>query len=414
MSSDATLTTATPRRRRVLALLAGAAFAAFAVVPAGAAWAGWTAPASGLTTARSQAMPDGPNPQVTVTGRNVTVAWSAAALPGGEAVDGYRVRRVAAGGSGATVGGSCSATQTGLLCTETTVAPGTWAYGVTTLLAGWTGAEGPRTVVTVGAPSFTLASATVTSLPAIVTGTVADYAGPAGLTFRLDDAGTGPILSATAAAVPAAGTAQVAVTLPAGVSEGTHRIFAVGSSSAIDSVAATILVNTVPPRPTALVTANGGATAGAAEAGDSVSVTFSERLKASSLCAAWADDDTTKAFSAGVVVTVTNDGSPSSVDILTVAVPACGPGGFHFGSVNLGDKGFVKGGSTATFGVSGTSSTISWNPAMMTLTIVLGTGSANNFGTVNSSTAVYTPDAAITDAGGLAITGTASRTGRQL
>ena len=412
MPCDATPTTAARprRRRRVLAVVAGAAFGA---VPVGAAWAEWTAPASGAAAARSQAMPEGPKPQVTVTGRNVTVAWPAATLAGGEPVDGYRVRRVATDGTGATVGGSCSATQTGLLCTETIVAPGTWAYGITTQLAGWTGPEGPRTAASVGAPSFSVATTTVTSLPATLTGTVANYAGPAALTFRLDDASTGPVLSATPAAVPAAGAAQVAVTLPAGVSEGTHRVFAVGSGSALDSVAATILVNTAPPRPTALVTANGGATAGTVEAGDSVSVTFSERLRPSSLCGAWADDDTTKALSAGVVVTVINDATSSSVDFLTVSVPACGPGGFRFGWLNLGDKGFVKG-SNATFGASGTSSTITWTPSTLTLTIVLGTASGGNFGLVSSSTAVYTPDPAITDAGGLAITGTASRTGRQL
>lgn len=399
------------RRLRALAFVAGAGFIA---LPVGAAWAEWTSPASGSASVRSQAMPAGPKPVVTVSGRNVTVAWPTATLPGGESVDGYRVRRVTADGTGATVGASCSATQTGLLCTETTVAPGTWAYGITTLLAGWTGVEGPRTAATVGAPSFAVASTTVNALPATVTGTVANYAGPASVTFRLDDAATGQLLTATPAAVPASGTAQVSVSLPAGVSEGTHRIFAVGTGSAIDSVAATILVNTIPPRPTALVTANGGATAGAVEAGDSLSVTYSEKLKASSLCAAWADDDATKTLSAGVVVTVTNDGSPSSVDILTLAVPACGPTGFRFGSVNLGDKGYVKGGSTATYGASGTPSTITWNPTTMTLTIVLGTGSGGNLGLVPNSTAIYTPHPAITDTGGLAITGTISRTGRQL
>jgi hypothetical protein len=400
------------RRLRALALVAGAAAV---VLPVGAAWAEWTSPASGSAAVRSQAMPAGPKPEVTVTGRNVTVAWPAATLPGGEPVDGYKVRRVAAAdGTGATVGASCSATQSGLRCTETTVAPGTWAYGVTTLLAGWTGVEGPQTTATVGAPSFTVTPATVTSLPANVGGTVANYAGPASLTFRLDDATTGQILAATPAAVPAGGTAQISLTVPAGLSEGTHRIFAIGGGSALDSVAATILVNTIPPRPTTLVTANGGATAGAVEAGDSVSITYSEKLKASSLCAAWADDDTTKTLSAGLVVTVTNDGSPSSVDILTVAVPACGPTGFHFGSVNLGDKGFVKGGSSSTFGASGTPSTLTWNPTTLTLSIVLGTSSGSNFGLVPSSTAIYTPDPAITDTGGLAISGTASRTGRQL
>ena len=401
----------TRHRLRVVALAAGAAFGA---LPVTSAWAAWTAPAAGLATMRSQGMPAGPVPQVSVTGRNVTVSWPAATLAGGEPVSGYQVRRVAANGTGVTVGSSCSSTQRGLSCTETTVAPGTWAYGITALLGGWTGAEGPRTAATVGSPAFTVAPTTVTSLPASVTGTVANYAGPAPLAVRLDDATTGQILTATPATVPAGGTVQVAVTLPAGVAEGTHRVFAVGGGSAIDAVAATILVDTVPPRPTALVTANGGATAGAVEAGDSLSVTYSEKLRAGSLCAAWADDDATKTLSAGVVVTVANDGTPSSVDVLTVAVPACGPTRFHFGTVNLGDKGFVKGGSTATFGASGIPSAITWNPTTWTLTIVLGTASGSNFGLVPSSTAVYTPDPTITDAGGLAITGTAARTGRQL
>ena len=37
-------------------------------------------------------------------------------------------------------------------------------------------------------------------------------------------------------AIPAAGTAQVSVTLPAGVPDGTHRIFAVGSGIHIEAV----------------------------------------------------------------------------------------------------------------------------------------------------------------------------------
>lgn len=398
------------RRPRVFALALGAAFG---VLPVASAWAAWTAAGSGAAVAKSQAMPAGPTPAVTVQGRNVTVSWPGAMLASGVPVSGYKIRRVAADGTGVTVGASCSSTQTGLSCTETTVTPGTWSYGITTLFAGWTGAEGPLTGATVGAPSFALGASTVTVLPATVTGTVADFAGPAALTFRLDDATTGQLLTATPAAVPAGGTVQVSLSLPAGLTEGTHRIFAIGAGSALDTVAASLLVNTVPPHPTALVTANGGASAGTVEAGDSVAITFSEKLKASSLCAAWADDDTPKSL-AGLVVSVTNDGGPSAVDILTVAAPGCGPTGFHFGTVNLGDKGFVKGGSSATFGATGTSSILTWNPSTLTLTIVLGTASGDHFGVVPNSTAVYTPDPAITDTGGLAITGTASRTGRQL
>jgi hypothetical protein len=397
------------RRARRFAAAVGLAMVA---LPVASAWAEWTSGASGAGVARSQQMPAGPTPQVSVVGRNVTVSWPSATLPGGDPVAAYRVRRVAANGTAATVGTACNTTQTGLTCTETAVAPGSWSYGLTALLGSWTGAEGTRTAATVGAPTFTLSSPAVTTLPGTVTGTIANYVGPATLAFRLDNATTGTLLSATPAGVPAAGGAQVSLTIPAGVTQGSHTIFAIGGGG--DSVAATILVDTVAPSPTALATANGTGTLGASDAGDSVSVTFSERLSASSLCAAWTDDTTVKTLSGGVVVTITHDGNPSSSDILTVAAPACGPAGFRFGTVNLGNKGFVRGGSSATYGASGTSASISWNPSTRTLTIVLGTASGNNFGTVPSSTAVYTPDPVIKDIAGLGITGTASSTGRQL
>ena len=409
MPTDAT--PATARRTRRFAAALGVALVA---LPVASAWAEWTSGASGAGVARSQPMPAGPTPQVSVVGRNVTVSWPSATLAGGEAVGGYRVRRLAANGTVATIGTACNTTQTGLTCTETGVAPGSWSYGVTALLGSWTGAEGVRTSATVSTPTFTLAAPTTFSaLPATVTGTIANYVGPATLTFRLDHPTTGLPLSASPAGVPAAGSAQVSVTIPAGVADGTHAIYAVGRGG--DMVAATVLVDTTPPRPTALSTTNGGATAGLAEQGDSISVTFSESLRASSLCGAWANDGTTKSLTAGVTVTITGDGGASSPDVLTVAAPACGSSGFRFGSVNLGDKDFVKGGTAGTFGATGTSSTITWTPATATLTIVLGTSNGANFGTVTASTtAVYTPDPAITDAGGLGVTGTVSRTGRQL
>lgn len=398
------------RRARRFAAAFGVAMAA---LPVASAWAAWTSGAAGAGAARSQNMPPGPTPQVSVQGRNVTVSWPAATLADGQAVSGYTVRRLATNGSVATIGSSCNTTQTGLTCTERAVAPGTWSYGLTALLGSWTGAEGVRTAATVGAPTFTLASPYVTALPGSVTGTVANYVGPATLTFRLDNATTGTVLSATPASVPAGGQVQVSVTLPAGVTQGSHTIYAIGSGG--DTVGASVVVDSTRPTPTALATANGPTgTAGASDAGDSLSVTFSERLSVSSLCAAWTDDTTAKTLASGVVVTIANDGNSSTNDILTVAVPGCGPNGFRFGVVNLGNKGFVKGGSAATFGATGTSSTITWTPSTRTLTIVLGTASGNNFGTVANSTAVYTPDPAITDTAGVSITGTASVTGRQL
>jgi hypothetical protein len=393
---------------RLVAVLLG--MAPVLLLPA-QALAAWTSAGAGSARAASASMPAGPTPTVSVQGRNVTVSWTAKTLSSGAAVTGYSVRRVASDGSTAAIGAGCNTAQTGLSCTESGVAPGTWTCGVTAVLGSWSGTEGTRTTAVVAAPTFTLSKSFVTALPATLTGTVTAYVGPAGLSFRLDDPATGTLLTGTPTSVPTNGGAGVSVTLPAGLSEGTHRVYAVGGGG--DALNASVVVDTVPPRPTAVATANGGATAGKIERNDTITVTFSEALQASSLCAAWADDGAAKSLTSGVTVQV-QDGGPFSDDRVTaVSVPACS-GGFHFGTLDLGAKTYVRGGTTATFGASGTSSSISWNPATSTLTIVLGTASSNTYGTVSSSTIVYTPDAAVTDVHGLAVTGTASGGGQQL
>lgn len=398
------------RRRHVgaAALLAGLAVLA----PSTQAFAAWRATGSGGGTAASTTVPVGPKPSVTVDGRNVTVAWPASTIAGGDAVSGYRVRRVASDGSAATIGASCNTTQSGLSCTETAVAPGAWSYGVTALVGSWTGVEGTRTTATVAAPTFTLSAASaVVGSPGTATGTISGYVGPGTVSFRLDNAVTGRLLTGSPTAIPSGGRVDVSVAVPSGVADGTHKLYAIGSGG--DVVAATLVVDATRPTPVTLVTADGGGGTGGIDAGDSLSVTFSEPLLASSLCASWTDDGTAKSLTTGVTVSVANNGSATSTDILTVLAPVCGTGGFHFGSLDLGGKGYVKSGSTATFGATGASSTISWDPATSTLKIVLGGSSTNRFGTVNSSTATYAPDAAITDAHGLPIAGTVAHTGRQ-
>jgi hypothetical protein len=70
-------------------------------------------------------------------------------------------------------------------------------------------------------------------------------------------------------------------------------------------------------------------------------------------------------------------------------------GGFHFGSIDLGQGGYFNG--TVTFA----NSSIQWNGAN-TLTITLGPASLGDPTQNASSVAVYTPDA------GLGFTGTIS------
>jgi hypothetical protein len=102
-----------------------------------------------------------------------------------------------------------------------------------------------------------------------------------------------------------------------------------------------------------------------------------------------------------VTVTVVDGGASS--DSITVASSTCT---FHFGAISLGSTAYATG-SNLTFKGSGSNvSTIAWDPVAQTLTILLGGKSGGTQGTVSSSVATYTPDAAITNVVSTAITGT--------
>ncbi len=86
---------------------------------------------------------------------------------------------------------------------------------------------------------------------------------------------------------------------------------------------------------------------------------------------------------------------------MTVTDSADCSGGFHFGTIDLGQRGYFN--NTVTFGGSsaqctgGTTtgcSTIQWN-GTNTLTITLGTASTGQPTQGTASVAVYTPDSAL-------------------
>ena len=174
----------------------------------------------------------------------MSVAWSAASLPGGGSVAGYEVRRYSTGGTLQSTGSGCSGTVAATSCTETAVPAGSWRYAVRPRQGNWTGAEGGlSTAVTVAAPSLSLAPATVSSLPATLTGSLSGYVPGQTVTFRLDDASSGTVLSGTVtpSTIPASGSASVSVTLPAGTASGAHTVYAVGSAG--DTTSASVSVS---------------------------------------------------------------------------------------------------------------------------------------------------------------------------
>ena len=132
------------------------------------------------------------------------------------------------------------------------------------------------------------------------------------------------------------------------------------------------------PAPEDIVLANGGI-AKTADSSDTATVTFSEQLDASTICAAW-DNSTVQAVS-DATITFAN-GNPDS---FTATSATCGGG--NFGTVALGSSNYVSGSGTLSF----TGSTVAWNPFNDTLTFTLGTRHTTGLVTVGTNVAVGTP-----------------------
>ncbi|MFL5791002.1 MAG: hypothetical protein ACJ76A_05805 [Actinomycetota bacterium] len=217
----------------------------------GVAFATWTATGNGRAYAKADLAPTGARPSVTITGRNAAVSWTPAKFTDGTSVQGYTVRRYdATTGTQAAVGAGCAGLVTTLTCTEAAIAPGTWWYTVTPVHHNWTGTESPQSLTaTVASPSLTLTgSTTLTSLPGTLSGTIASFVTGNTVTWRLDNASTGTVLtgSITPSPVPASGSASASITIPNGTADGTHTLYAVGSGGA-STASATFTVDALPP-----------------------------------------------------------------------------------------------------------------------------------------------------------------------
>lgn len=222
---------------------------------AGVAWAFWTAssaPGGNGASAATQVLP-GSTPNAVASGRSVAISWAASTLVSGDAVTGYTLRRYDATTlAPQSIGAGCAGVLTSLSCTESKVPAGEWVYSVTPRFAtSWTGPESLRSasVRVVGARLVLDVEAARSGTS--VAGDVADFLAGDTLSFRLDSP-TGPIVSGTLAgtptpaAVPASGGGAIVVTLPSGLSQGNHRVYAVASPSG-DAAAADLVVDDVPP-----------------------------------------------------------------------------------------------------------------------------------------------------------------------
>ncbi|RAX44570.1 hypothetical protein DQ354_14620 [Arthrobacter sp. AQ5-06] len=160
---------------------------------------------------------------------------------------------------------------------------------------------------------------------------------------------------------------------------------------------ATNTKDVAPPTVNAVALTNGG-TAGTADSGDSVAITYSERMDASKFCATWTNSGTgllTLNANDDVTVTLTDNGPNDKLTVSSVACPS-----LNIGTVNLGGNYIASG--TATFNGNGSSkSSIQWNPVASQLTIVLGnlkTGTVLSGATVGNPS--YTPPSGLSDVAG--------------
>ena len=245
------------------AVLVLAVAVVLAALPATAV-ATWSDGAAGNAAAKAIALPAGATPAASVSGRSVTVSWSPTTIGAGATPDGYVVKRYGADDQPRTVGDGCAGTVSATTCTESAVLAGEWRYTVAPRRGNWIGAESAfSAVATVEAPALSFTSSTVSTLPATLSGTLANFAGGETVTFRLDDATSGTILTGTTTPSPLGsdGSASVSVTLPSGTTSGAHTVYAVDGQGSVASAPVTVAAVACPNTAPALSWINGLETA---------------------------------------------------------------------------------------------------------------------------------------------------------
>lgn len=132
------------------------------------------------------------------------------------------------------------------------------------------------------------------------------------------------------------------------------------------ATSSTFSIDTIGPKVTSVTLANGGGAAGTADAGDSVTVTFSETMDATTFCSSWTNTGSTQTLT-GATADLQNAGQNDTVGNVNVTVQTGCGGSLAFGTVNTG--GNYLNGQPATF----SNSTVAWNPTTRALTLTLGT-----------------------------------------
>jgi hypothetical protein len=156
-----------------------------------------------------------------------------------------------------------------------------------------------------------------------------------------------------------------------------------------------VTVDNTGPSGTDVQTPSVGTTNGLAQAGDTISFSFSKAIDPNSILAGWSGSSTS-------VVLRLNNGNGASNDTVTI-YNATNTTQLPLGSVNLGRTDYTS--ASITFGASGTASTMVMSGN--TITVTLGTQSAAATTAAATGTMSWTPSASATDPAGNAASTTA-------
>lgn len=304
-----------------------------------------------------------------------SVSWAQGTTAAGRPVSGYTVARYSSetGGTKVAAGGACAGNVTALGCTEAALPAGTWYYTVTPVLAAWAGPESARSGGAAGDSAAPIAP--TVSAPGIVNtlnvGTVSvDVTAEAGSSVKVTVTDTPPVgtpQQTLTQNLTANGSVQTISFNLSTFSNGTITYTAVATDAAGNASnpgAATSTKDTVAP--TAKVTLSDQGTAGTAEKGDKVVITYSETMNASSICSAWTSNSLNYTINGNDLVTI----QISPAKILTVSTTGCST--LRIGDVAL-DGMYTTNAAPLVFGGSGGNvSSIAWNFTQKTLTLTLG------------------------------------------
>lgn len=256
-----------------------------------------------------------------------------------------------------------------------------------------------------GTTTTQVGSAATVPLP--VTGVTASAAnGQASVSWSAPNDSGSPITSYTVTRY-VGGVAQVQDTVPAsvttevetGLADGTTYTFTVTATNAVGSSPPSAPSLGVTPIAPSLSIVNGATLAGRPQKGDQIIVTFSPAPSLGALCAGWSSTSYPDLDDSNVVVSGTQ--AASGDDTISVTDATDCNGGFHFGSIDLGQGGYFTGDVTFGGNVSGCRnakttgcSSIHWD-GQDTLTITLGAVSSTQSTQTAPSVAVYTPSPAL-------------------